>query len=91
MRGRVRVWPSGGSGAVGGCCWWVPLVGALVGALVRAHRACVDVDVDVGAVDVGAVDMGAVDVGAMDVDVGAVDQRIRRRSLVGMPCWSFIP
>jgi hypothetical protein len=55
------VWPSGGSGAVGGCCGWVLLVGALMGALVGAlmgavggcHRACVDVDVDVGAVDVG--------------------------------------
>jgi hypothetical protein len=33
--------------------------------------------------DVGAVDVGAVDVGAVDVDVGAVDQRIRRGSLVG--------
>ena len=36
VRGRVRVWPSGGSGAVGGCCWWVMLVGALMGALVGA-------------------------------------------------------
>jgi hypothetical protein len=43
------------------------LVGGLVGAVGGYHRACVDADVDVGAVDVGAVDVGAVDVDAVDV------------------------
>jgi hypothetical protein len=38
---------------------------------------------------VGAVDVGAMDVDDMDVD--AVDVGRGRGSVVGVPCWSFIP
>jgi hypothetical protein len=35
-RARVAVW---WCGCLGGCCWWVLLVGALVGAVGGCHRA----------------------------------------------------
>jgi hypothetical protein len=54
------------------------LVGVLVGAVSGCHRACVDVDMDVGAVDV-------------DRCRGRGRGCRRRGSLVGVPCWSFIP